>query len=102
MTGIIICLAIIAFAECFGVYNNISNKHLANELGRIEDILLSERKKFEDRQTEFLKEITTLRYDKQILTQCIAKYHEQYGLIDDVSATGADAKADVAEDRNEE
>ena len=74
MIGVIICLAIIALAESLGVYNQFRNTHLADEIGRLESMLLSERGKFEKYQENVLTEMVSLRKENDGLKQLIASY----------------------------
>ena len=67
MIGVIICLAIIALAECACVYNQFRNTHLADEIGRLEGMLLSERGKFEKYQENVLKEMVELKNENKHL-----------------------------------
>ena len=69
MTGIIVCLAIIALAEVIGVINQFRATHLADEIGRLESIVLSERKKFEDYQKNVLQEMVSLRKENNFLKE---------------------------------
>ena len=79
MTGIIICLAVIALAEMLAVYRQYKSDHLAKEIGRLEDIVLSERKKFEEYQTNVLQEMVALRKDNTRLKELLAS--EQTGQV---------------------
>jgi hypothetical protein len=73
MTGVIICLAIIALAEIVAVYNQIRNKHLVDEIGRLENLLLSERAKFEDAQKNHFQEMVALRKENNDLKNCLIR-----------------------------
>lgn len=74
MVGIVICLSIIALAEVAGVYIQLRNTHLADEIGRLENMLLSEREKFGKYQENVLKEMVSLRKDNDNLKRLVASY----------------------------
>lgn len=74
MVGIVICLAIIALAEVAGVYFQFRNTHLADEIGRLESMLLSEREKFGKYQENVLTEMVSLRKENDGLKQLVASY----------------------------
>lgn len=95
MVGVVICLAIIALAEVAGVYIQFRNTHLADEIGRLENMLLSEREKFGKYQENVLKEMVSLRKDNNTLQQLVASYQSGQEYI------GTD-RADVGNEQQSE
>lgn len=74
MTGVVICLTIIALAEAVGAYVQFRSTHLSDEIGRLENMLLSEREKFGKYQENVLTEMVSLRKDNDDLKQLVARY----------------------------
>ena len=95
MVGIVICLAIIALAEVAGVYFQFRNTHLADEIGRLENMLLSEREKFGKYQENVLTEMVSLRKENDGLKQLVASYQSAQEYI------GID-RADVGNEQQSE
>lgn len=69
MTGVVICLAIIAMAEVVGVYVQFRNAHLADEIGRLENMILYER----ENHADVLTEMVSLRKENDNLKQLVAR-----------------------------
>ena len=66
MTEIIIAifLGILAIDETIAIIIQFRNKHAINEIGRLEDILLNERKHFAEQQKNFLAD--RIDYERRI------------------------------------